>query len=121
MSPRVLEIFQASHEGSWAFLAILFVVSYFLYRANKNRAGTIIQMILRLFYLIMIVTGAGMLYGYGFPTMFVVKGILALVLIGFMEMTLAKTKRGESALVGWILVVVTLLLVVLMGYQVISF
>jgi hypothetical protein len=36
-------IFQASHEGSWAILAILFLVAYFLFRGGKSKAGTIIH------------------------------------------------------------------------------
>lgn len=59
-------IFQASHEGSWAILAILFLVAYFLFRGGKSKAGTIIHMIARLFFVIMLVTGASMLIAYQF-------------------------------------------------------
>ncbi|SDI53737.1 DUF1516 family protein [Natribacillus halophilus] len=111
----------ASHQGSWAFLPILFLIAFFLYRAGKNTGGRILRIILGIFYLIMIVSGVGLLFELGFPAMFVVKGILALLLIGFMEMALGKTKRGESAAVSFTLVVVTLVIVVLLGFGVISF
>ncbi|MBB6448513.1 putative membrane protein SirB2 [Geomicrobium halophilum] len=111
----------ASHQGSWAFVPILFLIAYSLYRAGKNTGGRILHIILYLFYLIMIVTGVGLLIEYNFMAMYIVKGILAILLIGFIEMTLAKTRRGEKTAVVFTLVVITLILVVLLGFGVISF
>lgn len=118
---RMTEIFLAMHTGSWAFLVILFLVSFFLYKANKNKAGKIVQMILRLFYLIMLVSGVGVLMGYGYPLIYIIKGILAILTIGFMEMALGKAKRNDKTVVPLTLAVIIVVIVILMGFGVISF
>ncbi|TDQ37469.1 DUF1516 family protein [Aureibacillus halotolerans] len=105
---------QAAHEGSWAFVVILFVLSYLF--ANVK----VLPMILRLFYVIMIFSGGYMLFSYGFPLHFVIKAILAIVAIGLMEATLGKKKRGEKAVGLFVAVIVVLLLVVLLGYGVLG-
>ncbi|GIN11826.1 hypothetical protein J26TS2_16930 [Shouchella clausii] len=114
-------IFQASHEGSWAILAILFLVAYFLFRGGKSKAGTIIHMIARLFFVIMLVTGASMLIAYQFAYFFFIKGLLAVLLIGFMEAALGKAKRNENSLGMLFAVLVVLVVIVLMGYGIIRF
>lgn len=78
-------------------------------------------MILRLFFIIMIVSGIGMLIEYNWAAMYVIKGILAIVMMGLMEMSLGKTKRGENGMGGFIGAVVILVIVALMGFGVISF
>lgn len=113
-----------SHIGSWAILVLLFFVAYFLLKGGVHKGAKIVHMILRLFYIIMVVSGIGMLVNYSFPAMYVVKGILAIVLIYAMEMLLVRTSKGtigSKAPMYWILVIVTLVLVILLGYGVISF
>lgn len=117
----MFNMFFASHQGSWAFVAIFFVIAYFLYKAHKRKAGTILHMILRLFFIIMIVSGIGMLIEYNWAAMYVIKGILAIVMMGLMEMSLGKTKRGENGMGLFIGAVVVLVIVALMGFGVISF
>ncbi len=111
-------------HSSWAFLVVLFLVSYFLLKTQKTKAATIVQMILRLFYLIMIISGIGMLIGYGFPVQYTLKGVLAIVLIGSIEGLLGKTKKGTigtKAPAYWGVIIALLLLVILMGFNVIRF
>ncbi|MBP3949616.1 DUF1516 family protein [Halalkalibacter suaedae] len=124
MSQTLLNIFYQSHTGSWAITILLFVISYFLLKAGKNKASKIVHMILRLFYVIMIVSGIGTLIGYSFTPVYVVKGIIALVLIYAMEMILVRTKKGtlgQQAMTYWILFAITLIVVVLIGFGVITF
>ncbi|QDI90851.1 DUF1516 family protein [Salicibibacter halophilus] len=111
----------ASHQGAWAFLPILFLIAFFLYRAGKPTGGRILRIILGIFYIIMIVSGVGLLFELGFPASYVIKGILAILLIGFMEMTLGKAKRGEGVAVWLTVVIAILVVVVLMGFGVIAF
>lgn len=118
---RMTEIMYASHQGSWAFIVILFIASYILLKTNKAKAGQIVQMILRVFYLIMVISGIGMLIGYKFPLAYTIKGILAIILISFMEMACARVKRNEKSGVQLIVVAITLVIVILMGFGVISF
>lgn len=124
MSQTLLNIFYQSHTGSWAITILLFVISYFLLKSGKNKASKIVHMILRLFYVIMIVSGIGTLIGYSFVAVYAVKGIIALVLIYAMEMILVRTKKGtlgQQAMTYWILFIVTLIVVVLIGFEVITF
>ncbi|WP_028559540.1 DUF1516 family protein [Paenibacillus pinihumi] len=121
MSEKLINIFYQSHSGSWAFLLILFVVAFLLAKGGKAKGAKIVGMVLRLFYIIMLVSGVGMLIGFSFPLMFIIKGILAVILIGLMEMILGRTQRRENTGMFWILLVIIVAIVVLMGFGVISF
>lgn len=114
-SERLYNIFYQIHAGSWAILVIFFILTCFL------RKQKVTGMITRLFYVLMLVSGAGMLFMLGFPLMYVVKGILAIALIAFMEMIQGRLRRGESTTVHWVIMVVLLVLIILMGFGVISF
>ncbi|WP_347552686.1 DUF1516 family protein [Pseudalkalibacillus hwajinpoensis] len=100
-----------SHAGSWAILVLLLVISYF---APKQKISLMIQ---RLFYLIMIITGVGMLSMLGFPLLYILKGILAIVLIGVMEMIVGRRKRSESTKILWVACIVLLLVIISIGYN----
>lgn len=114
MSDKLYNIFLQSHAGSWAIMILLFIISYFFYRQK------ITPMILRLFYLIMIISGICLLYGLKFPVLYIVKGILAIGLIGLMEMILGRRSRRESHGVMWIIWAVVLIAILLIGYGVIG-
>lgn len=111
----MLNTFYQMHAGSWAILLIFFFLSYFFPKQKW------LSMITRLFYLIMLISGIGMLFLLKFPLVFIVKGILAIILIGMMEVLLAKKQKGEPQTLFWILFAVFLVLVVLFGFNVISF
>lgn len=105
-----------THASSWLILVILFVVCYFI---PKNK---VLPMILRLFYLVMIITGGLMLFGVGgYEGVFHLKALLAIVLIGLMEMILGRRKKGKSTLPFLIGAIVLLVVVALIGYDVIAF
>ncbi|GAA0328161.1 hypothetical protein GCM10008967_18300 [Bacillus carboniphilus] len=108
-------IFYQSHAGSWAILIILFLISYF---ARKQKISVMLQ---RLFYIIMLVSGIGMVFIMGFPLLYVVKGFLAILLIGTMEMLTIRSRKGSPVGGIWAGFVILLAIVVLIGYDVISF
>jgi len=119
MSPDTFSILLHSHSGSWIVMILLFLLSV-IFRKQKVTA-----MVLRLFYLIMLATGISMLVYLDFPTVYVVKGIIAILLIGVMEMLVGRITKGrgndKAVPVLWIAWVVLLALVVLTGYGVLSF
>lgn len=115
MSDKMLNILYQSHTGSWLILVIAFLLSC-LFLGQK-----ITPMILRLFYLIMLGSGIGMLIGLNFPIAFIIKGILAVILIGIMEMIVGRRRRGQPTVPFWIAFIILLAVVVLMGFHVISF
>lgn len=113
------------HAHFWALLVVLFLVTYFLYKSNVAKGAKIVHMIVRLLFIIMIGTGIGLLSIYGFPFTYILKGILAISLVYFMEMILVKTKRGtadgKTIAYYWIMCLVTLMLVLLIAFKVIQF
>lgn len=108
----MFDILLHTHSGMWGIMVLLFILSFAFYQQRGWSMG------LRLAYLVMIVTGVWMLALKGFPWLFILKGILALILIGMMEMTLSKRRRKESTFLMWILIVVVLLVILLIGYGV---
>jgi len=113
---ELYDILIAAHQGSWALLIIAFLITFTLYRTRKITGGTVVKMILRLFYLVMIISGAGLLALNGFPVYYLIKTIIALVVIGFMEMALEQAKQGKKKWTGFIAALVLVLLVVIIGY-----
>lgn len=114
-------IFQGTHQGSWAILAVFFLIAFLLYRSRKVKAGTILHMIARLFYVIMLVSGVGMLAAINFDLFYVTKGLIAILMLAFMEVAAGKAKRNENSLGSLFIVLLLLLVVVLMGFRVIQF
>lgn len=121
MSDKLFNIFYQSHIGSWAILVLVFLITFLLAKSGKERGAKIVGMVLRLFYVIMLVSGGGMLFRLSFPLMYIIKAVLAVVMIGMMEAIIGRTKRRESTGVFWGVMLVLLVLIVLMGYGVISF
>ncbi|EIT84117.1 hypothetical protein A374_17094 [Fictibacillus macauensis ZFHKF-1] len=106
--------FLHTHEGSWVVLALLFVISYFT-RQNVT------LMLQRLFYLVMIVTGGYLLYQLQFPGIYILKAVLAIVLIGIMEMMIARKRKGQGMPAMFLLVIILIVVIVLIGYGKIHF
>ncbi|MBP1989943.1 hypothetical protein J2Z66_001541 [Paenibacillus eucommiae] len=75
----------------------------------------------RLFYVIMLVSGIGMLVIMEFPMKYVVKGIAAIVLIGIMEVIVGRKAKNKK--VGWLWAVfaAAILIIILIGYGVLQF
>ncbi|MDQ0208234.1 DUF1516 family protein [Alkalicoccobacillus murimartini] len=123
----LLNIFYQSHAGSWAFLILFFLVAYFLYRWGKPKASKIVYMIVRLFYIIMLASGIGMLVIYlnlspslgSFVSayiLYLVKGLLAIMLIGMMEVIMGRTKRKDTTGSFWIILIILIVTVVTLGF-----
>lgn len=107
-------ILYQSHAGSWAILILFFFLTYFF---QKKWLG----IITRIFYLIMLITGIGMLILLKFPLIFIIKGIIAIALITIMEKLLALKKKGTPPAPFWIAFAIDLILVILLGFKVIQF
>ncbi|WYP25629.1 DUF1516 family protein [Alkalihalobacillus sp. FSL W8-0930] len=120
-------MFYQSHAGSWAIMILLFLVAYFLFRWGKPKGSKIVYMIVRLLYVIMLASGIGLLVlrfnsysNFGdFASAnwsFLIKGVLAIMLIGIMEVIMGKTKRTEQTGSVWIVFIVLTAVVVALGY-----
>ncbi|WP_257349223.1 YisL family protein [Pseudalkalibacillus decolorationis] len=113
-----------AHVSSWAVAIILFFVSYFLLRAGKAKGQKITHMILRLFYVLIVITGGMMFVNYlqiGFVEIpLFIKAILGIWVIAAMEMVLERGKKGASTTGSWIQFVLALILVLIFGYMVLG-
>lgn len=107
-----------AHITTWVIALILFFVAISLHKRENKRAYKIVTMILRVFYLLIIVTGAMMLFSLATITgMYWVKALLGLLVIGFLEMVLGSTTKGKSAGLSWILLIIGFIAVVYLGFE----
>ncbi len=84
-----------AHITTWVVALILFVVAIaFQAKDMKNK---MVHMLLRLFYILIIATGAWILHSMSsFPFLYIVKVIVGLWVIGMMEMILVRTAKGKT-------------------------
>ncbi|PFA66444.1 hypothetical protein CN378_14215 [Bacillus sp. AFS015802] len=108
-----------AHITTWVVAIILFFVAFGLHSAGKKKGMKIVHMILRLFYLLIILTGALLFWKHqGInPALYGIKGLVGIWVIGMFEMILVRTNKGKSTNVLWILMVVSLLLVLYLGLR----
>lgn len=106
------------HITSWVIGIILFFVAVML--TNGSKGQKITQMVLRVFYIFILLTGIamfiegmafdmGMLYGF--------KLLGGVFLIGFMEMILARMKKQKPANMFWILFFIVLFITLFLGFK----
>jgi len=109
-----------SHVSSWVIGLILFGLAVLFLKSGKAKPLKITQMVLRLFYILILVTGVALLFQIGFAAFAVVKGILAFILIYFMEMILVRgakrTLDAKTERTYWIAFFVLLIAVIVLGY-----
>ncbi|WP_010283437.1 YisL family protein [Bacillus timonensis] len=108
-----------AHITSWAVAIILFVIAAtILNKAGKEKSQKIVKMVLRLFYLFILVTGFLLLFsGVTIDGEYIGKAILGVLTIGFMEMILARSSKGKSNGLFWILFIVVLGLTIGLGMK----
>lgn len=108
------------HTGLWSLLLILFVLSFVILRLGNDQGYKILHMLTRLIMLLVIVSGFMLVSAYNFIPITLVKGSLALFLIGLMEMILVQTYKSERTTVLWVLFIIDLLAVMYIGYKMIG-
>lgn len=108
-----------AHIATWVVAIILFFVAHSLLKSSgKEKQAKIVQMVLRLFYVLIIVTGIIIASGLSnFSGEYIGKIILGILTIGMMEMVLSKAKKGKPAMVAWILFIIILVLTILLGMR----
>ncbi|GEK33651.1 YisL family protein [Kurthia sibirica] len=106
------------HITTWVLALVLFFVAVSMAPTAKGRKIT--HMILRLMYVLIIITGGllfaksldfgqGMLYGF--------KLISGLGVIAFMEMVLVRGQKGKSTKGMWIGLIICLVAVLYLGFH----
>jgi uncharacterized membrane protein SirB2 len=110
------------HVTAWFLTLVLFFVAVYLLKTNKQKPLKIIQMTLRLLYLIVLGTGLHLLAAlYLFQGPALIKGIIGLWIIFCMEFILTRGGKGKPTKIFWIQLVVALVLVFYYGYVVLDY
>ncbi|WP_347550828.1 DUF1516 family protein [Pseudalkalibacillus hwajinpoensis] len=107
-----------AHYTAWLITLVLFVISYFLMRAGKGKAQNMIHMILRVFYILTVISGMLLVVGYSFWGPSIVKGVVALWLLFSMEMILVRGEKGKIIWPFWLQFLFAFLTVFFYGYSV---
>lgn len=106
-----------AHITTWVITFILFFVVLSLQKANSPKVK-MVSMLLRLFYLLIIVTGALLLQMLAsIPPLYIVKAVVGLWVIGAMEMVIARVKKGKSTQIAWLQLVVAFVIVLYLGLK----
>ncbi|WP_409368051.1 YisL family protein [Lysinibacillus sp. 38-6] len=103
------------HITTWVVGIVIFLIAALSGKQSKG-----LHMTLRLFYILIIITGGalfieamdfgqGMLYGFKF--------IGGLLVIGMMEMVLVRQKKNKPTAMFWVLFVVFFLITVFLGFK----
>ncbi len=106
------------HVTAWFLTLVLFFVAVYLLKANKQRPLKIIQMVLRLLYLIVLGTGVYLLAAYyQFQSLDAnIKGLIGLWIIFCMEFILTRGSKRKPTKIFWIQLIISLVLVFYYGY-----
>ncbi|WP_099221994.1 YisL family protein [Listeria costaricensis] len=105
------------HLISWAAIIILTLTAWVIYPRNA-RLFTILQMVNRVFYLTVILSGV-MMIQYSIETSWVLailKILLGITTIGIVEMLLSYRKKQKRSQLFWVLFVVLIIATVSLGF-----
>jgi len=107
------------HITTWVIALILFIVAYVLFKQGMPKQMKIVHMVLRLFYILVIITGGILFFDFSFidEMMYGIKTLLGIVVIGFSEMVLVRLKKGKSLKVVMIGLVVSFIVIVYLGFS----
>lgn len=105
------------HIFTWAVGVILFLASASM--ASGTKGQKITHMILRLFYILIIISGAALFFKYMTidSALYGIKFVIGLLTIGFMEMVLVRKNKGKNTGLMWILFIVFLLGTLFLGFK----
>lgn len=110
------------HITAWVIALILVFVTYALYAVKNERGAKIAHMVLRLFYILVILTGAEILFRFAawtnvYTGEYIGKTVLGLVTVGLMEMLLIRKRKGKPIIGIWIGFIIVLLLTIALGLR----
>lgn len=105
------------HIFTWVVGVVLFLVAASM--ANGTKGKKITHMILRLFYVLIVITGAALFFKHMSidSMLYGIKFVLGILTIGFMEMVLVRGSKGKDTGLMWILFVVALLATMFVGFK----
>ncbi|MBD1380611.1 YisL family protein [Metabacillus arenae] len=107
-----------AHITSWLLAIILFFVTNAMMNAGKEKPAKILHMILRVLYILIIVTGVQIVLGlFQISGEYIGKIVFGLWTVVMMELILVRNKKGKSTKAFWIQFVIVLILTLLLGFR----
>ncbi|SFA79273.1 MULTISPECIES: YisL family protein [unclassified Bacillus (in: firmicutes)] len=107
-----------AHIFSWFVAIILFLVALKLYNGDNAKSVKIVKMVLRLFYVFILVTGLILIMGLAKITLlYILKAALGVWVIAMMEMILSRVSRRQRTSILWVQFSLALLLVLYLGLK----
>lgn len=108
------------HVTAWVLAFILLFVVMGLYKSQKNKGAKIVHMVLRLIYIVILISGVELLWNYfdggNMLIEALVKSFAGLWAIAAMEIISIKHSKQESARGGWIQLGIAFLITLLLGF-----
>ncbi|MCW1926709.1 YisL family protein [Bhargavaea beijingensis] len=103
------------HIFTWVVAVILFLAAAVMAKGSKGRK--IVHMILRLFYILVIISGAFLFFTWSSAdaAMYGVKFLLGVLTVGFMEMVLVRQNKDKPTTVFWVLFFISFLATMFIG------
>ncbi|GIN84041.1 UPF0344 protein YisL [Heyndrickxia sporothermodurans] len=107
-----------AHITTWVIAIILFFIALALYKGGNAKGAKIVHMITRLFYILIIVTGAFLFFKFqkANPALYGIKLLDGLLIIGMLEMILVKVKKGKGTGLFWILFIIFFIAALYLGF-----
>lgn len=106
------------HITTWVLAIALFFIAYLMPATAKNTR--IVHMILRVDYILVILTGLALFIegmDFGMGMLYGLKLIGGVLVIGMMEMALVKKKKGKPSTLFVILAVVFIFITLFLGFK----
>ncbi|WP_062105303.1 YisL family protein [Bacillus niameyensis] len=106
-----------AHITTWVIGLILFIVAIVLHKSGKEKAMKVVQMILRVFYLLILATGITLFAKHSDfdPALYGVKFLFGVVVIAMMEMVLIRTKLGKKTGIFWAVLIIAFIATFYLG------
>lgn len=103
------------HITTWVVAIVLFVIAAL--GGGKSKG---LHMGLRLFYILVIISGGALFYatmGLGMGMLYGFKFLAGIAIIGVMEMTLVRQKKGKATSTFWIVFAILLFVLLFLGFK----
>ncbi|WP_427109477.1 YisL family protein [Lysinibacillus xylanilyticus] len=101
------------HITTWVIAIVIFLIA----ALGKQSKG--LHMTLRLFYILIIITGGALFFQYqtNDPMLYGMKFLGGILVIGMMEMVLVRQKKNKPTGLFWILFAVFLFITLFLGFK----
>lgn len=107
-----------AHLTAWVFALVLFFIALGLHKSGKQKGAKIVQMILRVLYLLILLTGVMLLFSMtNISGLHILKTAIGLWVIAAFEMVLIKTARQEKATGSWAQLLIAFVLALYLGFS----